>query len=46
MPVAFNQELKISGDDRRTADFDAVVGQLDIDSNRPTGLIVQTGVRG
>jgi len=41
LPVAFIQEFKISGD-RSTANYDAVVAQLDIDSNRPAGLIVHT----
>ena len=42
MPVAFIQEFKIGDDARSTANYDAVVEQLDIDSNRPAGLIVHT----
>jgi hypothetical protein len=42
MPVVFIQEFAISGDDRSTTNYDAIVAQLDIDSNRPAGLVVHT----
>lgn len=42
MPVAWLQEFKLTGDDRTTTNYDAVVAQLDLDANPPDGLIVHT----
>jgi hypothetical protein len=42
MPVAYVQEFAIEGDDRSTANYDAVNDALDAESNAPAGLIVHT----
>jgi hypothetical protein len=42
MAVAFLQEFKINDDDRSTANYDAVLERLDLENNRPAGLIVHT----
>jgi hypothetical protein len=41
MAVAFVQEFE-SGDDRSTANYDAIKQQLDVDANKPAGLIVHS----
>src|SRR6059058_5256525 len=42
MAVALVQEFKIVGSDRSTANYDHDAQRLDIDSNRPDGLIAHT----
>jgi hypothetical protein len=39
---AFIQEFNASGDDRSTANYDAVSARIDIASSPPAGLIVHT----
>ena len=42
MAVAFVQQFKTVGDDRSTTNYDHIVGQLDLDSNPPAGLIAHS----
>jgi hypothetical protein len=42
MAVAFVQEFRINSDDRSTTNYDAIAEQLDLDGDKPAGLIVHT----
>jgi hypothetical protein len=42
MPFVVLQEFKIAGDDRSTANYDAVSEHLGLDTNPPDGMIVHT----
>jgi hypothetical protein len=42
MAVAFVQEFRIADDDRSTTNYDAITAQLDLDDNKPAGLILHT----
>jgi hypothetical protein len=42
MPVAFVQEFPIQGDDRTTANYDAISERLNAHADPPAGLIVHT----
>ena len=42
MAVVFVQEFTIDGDDRSTANYDAVNDRLNADADPPAGLIVHT----
>ena len=41
MPIAYVQEFDATGD-RSTTNYDAVNAKLNVDANRPEGLIVHT----
>jgi hypothetical protein len=42
MAIAFVQEFKINDPGRSTTNYDSIVERLDLDNNRPEGLIVHT----
>ena len=42
MPVAFIQEFRIEGDDRSTTNYDTVSERLNVEADRPAGVIIHT----
>jgi hypothetical protein len=42
LPVAFVQEIKTVDDDRSTTIYDSIAQRLNVDSDKPEGLIVHT----
>lgn len=45
MAVAMVQEFAVEPDDRSTANYDGVKERLNVDADRPAGLVNQTGGR-